>query len=232
MVVPGKFLAFRGPSRSSLQPTDFLQVFKTLGVHSIVRLNKAEYHKSDFVDAGFEHHDMFFEDCSVPSSRIVDRFLRCAESLEAGQVMAVHCLAGLGRTGTLIALFMMKHYGFTADEAMGWLRVCRPGSIIGPQQRYLTDQEGRMHELGALGASGLGKTLHDPPVSHTASSPSNYNTKEGILQSKVLAEMVNTIILSLAYAHALSVRLSSVLALFSPCPLGPWSGSLSGACCP
>ena len=29
---------------------------------------------------------------------------------------------------------MMKHYGFTANECIGWLRVARPGSVIGPQQ--------------------------------------------------------------------------------------------------
>ena len=58
VVVPGKFLAFRGPReaidhRGSLQPADFHQVFKTLGVHAIVRLNKAEYRKSVCRDLNF-----------------------------------------------------------------------------------------------------------------------------------------------------------------------------------
>jgi hypothetical protein len=44
-------------------------------------------------------------------------------------------------TGTLIALYMMKHYGFTANSAMGWLRVCRPGSVIGSQQHYLAHMQ-------------------------------------------------------------------------------------------
>ena len=30
--------------------------------------------------------------------------------------------AGLGRTGTLIACYIMKHYRFTAAEAIAWLR--------------------------------------------------------------------------------------------------------------
>ena len=101
--------------------------------------------------------------------------------------MAVHCLAGLGRTGTLIALYMMKHFGFTANEAMGWLRICRPGSIIGPQQQFLADQEDRMHRLGAAGVPGLGQLAS--ALSHTT-SPSNYRSNDVVTQSKVLAEMV------------------------------------------
>lgn len=45
--------------------------------------------------------------------------------------------AGLGRTGSLIACFLIKHYRFTAPEATAWTRICRPGSIIGYQQRWL-----------------------------------------------------------------------------------------------
>ena len=49
----------------------------------------------------------------------------------------VHCKAGLGRTGVLICCYMIKNYGFSAEEAIGYIRVCRPGSVIGPQQNFL-----------------------------------------------------------------------------------------------
>jgi cell division cycle 14 len=41
--------------------------------------------------------------------------------------VAVHCGSGRGRSGTLVALYLMKHHGFTAREAIAWLRIVRPG---------------------------------------------------------------------------------------------------------
>ena len=40
--------------------------------------------------------------------------------------------AGLGRTGCLIGLYAMKHYHFPATDFIGWIRLIRPGSILGP----------------------------------------------------------------------------------------------------
>ena len=62
MVVPGKFLAFRGPRdaadhRGSRHPSDYINVFRMLKVSTIVRLNKAEYSRKPFKAAGFEHVD-------------------------------------------------------------------------------------------------------------------------------------------------------------------------------
>jgi len=33
----------------------------------------------------------------------------------------------------------MKHHKFTTAEVIAWLRICRPGSVIGPQQNYLEE---------------------------------------------------------------------------------------------
>ena len=42
------------------------------------------------------------------------------EENEKGAI-AVHCKAGLGRTGTLIACYSMKHYYFPAAAFIGWM---------------------------------------------------------------------------------------------------------------
>lgn len=83
-----------------------------------------------FLKKGFRHVELFFTDGTTPSDSIVDRFLDEAENEEGA--LAVHCKAGLGRTGSLIALYAMKHYGFPAAAFIGWIRLARPGSILGP----------------------------------------------------------------------------------------------------
>lgn len=42
----------------------------------------------------------------------------------------------------------MKHYGFPAAAFIGWIRICRPGSILGPQQHYLNEMESEMIKAG------------------------------------------------------------------------------------
>ncbi|XP_023392051.1 dual specificity protein phosphatase CDC14A isoform X4 [Pteropus vampyrus] len=63
--------------------------------------------------------------------------------------------AGLGRTGTLIACYVMKHYRFTHAEIIAWIRICRPGSIIGPQQHFLEEKQASLWVQGDIFRSKL-----------------------------------------------------------------------------
>jgi cell division cycle 14 len=100
------------------------------------------YERRRFTDHGLSHYDLYFPDGSCPPERIVKRFLEIVEGTSGA--LAVHCKAGLGRTGVLIGCYIMKHYKFTCNEALGYLRIVRPGSVIGPQQHFLRDIQVRM----------------------------------------------------------------------------------------
>jgi len=69
----------------------------------------------------------------------VREFLDVSEK-EPGAI-AVHCKAGLGRTGTLICCYAIKNYKIPATIMIAWNRICRPGSVLGPQQHFLIENE-------------------------------------------------------------------------------------------
>ncbi|KAJ1480897.1 protein-tyrosine phosphatase-like protein [Baffinella frigidus] len=147
-----KFIAFKGPEsgprRSSHPnepntPEEYISAFEGHGVAAVVRLNDLKYDPAVFTQQGIAYFALEYPDCSSPPKHIVaDFFDICAQHPEG--VIAVHCLAGIGRTGTLIALWLMRTMGWRARETIAWLRIVRPGSVIGEQQHFLAardDQE-------------------------------------------------------------------------------------------
>jgi atypical dual specificity phosphatase len=85
-------------------------------------------------------------DFGTPS---IEKLERCVtwmeEQVGAGRAVGVHCFAGVGRTGTVIASWMVSQ-GMDPDEAIRELRAKRPGSVETPGQADAVRRFARRNE--------------------------------------------------------------------------------------
>ncbi|KAJ5863617.1 uncharacterized protein N7529_005533 [Penicillium soppii] len=136
---------------SSKLPMPFKNVlahFHQRNVGLVVRLNSELYCPSYFTAMGISHIDMIFEDGTCPPLQLVRRFIKMAHEMITikKKGIAVHCKAGLGRTGCLIGAYLIYKYGFTANEVIAFMRFMRPGMVVGPQQHWLHLNQGAFRE--------------------------------------------------------------------------------------
>ncbi|KAL9579135.1 MAG: hypothetical protein Q9212_005286 [Teloschistes hypoglaucus] len=122
--------------------------FKKRNVGLVVRLNSKLYCPSYFEALGIQHLDMIFDDGTCPTLSMVRRFIKLAHEIITvkGRSIAVHCKAGLGRTGCLIGAYLIYRHGFTANEVIAFMRFMRPGMVVGPQQHWLHLNQGKFRE--------------------------------------------------------------------------------------
>ena len=92
-----KFAALKGPSsrirdKHTFPPEHFVPLFKETRISAVVRLNEeTTYDAKVFTDAGLKHHDLFFDDCTVPSRSTISHFFSIASGTDR---VAVHCKVG------------------------------------------------------------------------------------------------------------------------------------------
>lgn len=143
-VISKDFIAFASPQQSSRKSSlnepfrKVLNYFIEHDVQLVVRLNSHLYDSNEFTKRNIQHIDMIFDDGTCPTLEYVHKFIGAAETvINKGGKIAVHCKAGLGRTGCLIGAHLIYTHGFTANECIAYMRMLRPGMVVGPQQHWL-----------------------------------------------------------------------------------------------
>jgi atypical dual specificity phosphatase len=125
-----------GMARPSASVSDF-EFLKDNDIEAIVSLTEIPLNNILIEEFGFEYKHVPIEDLTAPTMEQVDEFVEFTVSMrEKGKKVAVHCGAGVGRTGTMLACYLV-HQGYGAAKAIDEVRNKRPGSIETTEQESL-----------------------------------------------------------------------------------------------
>jgi len=122
-IIPDRLLASR-------KPRDLAQLvrMRSMGVIAALNLTEHDWPRGWIKGSRMDYLHIPVEDFGIPTpdqAMLAVGFIR--DRIEEGAVM-VHCFAGLGRTGTIIGIYLVES-GMEPDRAVATVRDMRPGSL-------------------------------------------------------------------------------------------------------
>ncbi|XP_016093916.1 protein tyrosine phosphatase domain-containing protein 1 isoform X2 [Sinocyclocheilus grahami] len=143
--ITDNLLAMARPSTETIEKFNVIEQFHECGLKTVINLQRPGEHASCgstlesesgftyrpevFMEAGIYFYNFGWKDYGVASlTTILDMVKVMSFAVQEGK-MAVHCHAGLGRTGVLIACFLVFTSRMSADQAILFVRAKRPNSI-------------------------------------------------------------------------------------------------------
>lgn len=138
-VVPGKLAAMPvvGREHSLDQDAAFLE---QEGVRVLVSLAEEAPDRQVLASHSIDQQHLPVKDFTPPTLEQMITFVSVVEdSAAAGKPVGVHCTAGLGRSGTMVAAYLVAE-GEGAEEAIAKVRYLRPGSIETKEQEEAVRQ--------------------------------------------------------------------------------------------
>jgi predicted protein tyrosine phosphatase len=138
-VQPGKLLAGEYPgARDGDQARAKLHRLLEAEVSFFLDLTEAgEYHLKPYahllkeeaaiLEHSIEYHRTPIKDWHVPTPEVVKHILDTIDTaLYARQIVYVHCFAGIGRTGTVVGCYLVRH-GLNGESALAEIARLRQG---------------------------------------------------------------------------------------------------------
>jgi atypical dual specificity phosphatase len=100
------------------------------GIKSIVSVREVPLPSKWFDGGEIDYLHLMVEDYGAPTMEVLDEIVDYIDKkIRSGKAVLVHCAAGKGRTGAVLAAYMIKKEKLTAEQAIENIRLMRPGSV-------------------------------------------------------------------------------------------------------
>ena len=133
-LVPGRLAGTPMPGVVNAIGHD-LALLRRCGITTLITLTENDLPQEPLAQHGLKNLHLPIRDREPPTVAQIQMLLKRMEMLlNKGEVLAVHCLAGIGRTGTVLAAWLVRE-GLTASEALRRVR------LIDHQYVQSTEQE-------------------------------------------------------------------------------------------
>ncbi len=117
-----------------------LEWLRGQGINTILTLTESPLPNQWLKGIAFEVHHIPMRDHLAPDTGSLEEAATFVQDrVRQGRTTLVHCLAGEGRTGCVLAAYLIKDRGITAEEAIVTLRRIKPLFIEKEQERTVVE---------------------------------------------------------------------------------------------